>query len=67
MHIQAGNQQRLTLWGDGCRAMVGLNPYKVTQPGVIGMDLAEAGFTRKVTAWPNDGYNTLIIVLIGVT
>ncbi|POR40926.1 hypothetical protein CRT23_21455 [Methylobacterium sp. V23] len=65
MQIQAGERLRLTLWGAGCRAMVSLNTYGVTQPALVGMDPAEDGFTYDVTSWLHDGCNTLTVVLIG--
>jgi hypothetical protein len=65
MQIQAGERLRLTLWGAGCRAMVSLNTYGVTQPALIGTDPAEDGFTYDVTSWLHDGSNTLTLVLMG--
>jgi hypothetical protein len=65
MQIQAGERLRLTLWGAGCRAMVSLNTYGVTQPALTGLDPAEDGFTYDVTSWLHDGCNTLTVVLIG--
>lgn len=65
MHIQAGERLRLTLWGAGCRAMVSLNAYGVTQPALAELNPAEDGFTYDVTAWLHDGCNTLTVVLIG--
>jgi hypothetical protein len=64
MQIQVGERLRLTLWGAGCRAMVSLNTYGVTQPALVGEDPSQDGFTYDVTSWLHNGSNTLTVVLI---
>ncbi|WP_298961945.1 hypothetical protein [uncultured Methylobacterium sp.] len=65
MHIHAGERLRLTLWGAGCRAVVSLNTYAVTQPAIEGFDPSEDGFSYDVTPWLQPGCNILTVVLIG--
>jgi hypothetical protein len=65
MHMQAGERLRLTLSGAGCRAVVSLNTYAVTQPAIEGLDPSEDGFSYDVTPWLQPGRNVLTVVLIG--
>lgn len=41
MYVRAGEWLRLTLSGAGCRAVVSLNTYAVTQPAIEGLDPSE--------------------------
>lgn len=65
MHMQAGERLRLTLSGAGCRAVVSLNTYAVTQPAIEGLDPSEDGFSYDVTPWLQPSHNVLTVVLIG--
>ncbi|OAS10644.1 hypothetical protein A5481_31920 [Methylobacterium platani] len=65
MHIHAGKWLRLTISGAGCRAMVSLNTYAVTQPAIEGLDPSEYGFAYDITPWLQPGRNILTVVLIG--
>ena len=65
MHVRAGERLRLTLSGAGCRAVVTLNTYAVTQPAIEGLEPSQDGFTYEVSRWLRPGANTLSVVLIG--
>jgi hypothetical protein len=65
MHVRAGERLRLTLSGAGCRAVISLNTYAVTQPAIEGLDPSEDGFSYDVTPWLQPGRNVLTVVLIG--
>lgn len=67
MQMRAGERLRLTLSGAGCRAVVSLNTYAVTQPAIEGFDPSEDGFSYDVTPWLQPGHNVLTVVLIGPT
>lgn len=62
MHMRAGERLRLTLSGAGCRAVVSLNTYAVTQPAIEGFDPSEDGFSYDVTPWLQPGRNVLTVV-----
>ncbi|GJD50526.1 hypothetical protein OPKNFCMD_3269 [Methylobacterium crusticola] len=65
MHMRAGERLRLTMSGAGCRAVVSLNTYALTQPAIEGLDPCEDGFGYDVTPWLHPGRNVLSVVLIG--
>ncbi|GJD66559.1 hypothetical protein [Methylobacterium frigidaeris] len=65
MYLRAGERLRLTLSGAGCRTVVSLNTYAVTQPAIEGLDPSEDGFSYDVTPWLQPGGNVLTVVLIG--
>ncbi|UHC20387.1 MULTISPECIES: hypothetical protein [Methylobacterium] len=66
MQVRAGERLRLTLSGAGCRAVVSLNTYAVTQAAVEGLDPSEDGFSYDVTPWLQPGRNVVTVVLIGL-
>lgn len=67
MQIRAGERLRLTMSGAGCRAVVRLNTFVVTEPAIEGLAPSEDSFTYHVTSWLRPGQNILTVVLIGST